>query len=275
MANIRFLYDNAAGRATISASSTAGTLVATNMQGDIKSAVWRGVSTTESITLTWPTSEFLNMVALPFCNLTSAATMRVRCYTLAGDANPAYDATTTAAPGVSFGSVEWGTSTLGVNAYSYGGGTYAAAYFPVGTYQKVIVTLADPTNAAGYIECSRIVTGQYWSPLYSAEAGAAVSITDTSKNERTDAGDLVTDRGTVAKMLNFDLNFLTSTDRDKVYRMLRGNGMFRPIFISLVPESTDAGDEQVFQIYGKLSKGGSMKYQLLNQYSTTIEIEEV
>ena len=48
--NVRIIYDNAADRATITASSTAGVLVASNMQDDRKSVVWRSTSTSATIT---------------------------------------------------------------------------------------------------------------------------------------------------------------------------------------------------------------------------------
>lgn len=270
MANLRMVYDNAADTATITASSTAGSLAATNLQTDMKSEVWRSnnVLTGVDITMTWAAAKRINMVALPFNNFTAAATMRVRGYTLSGDSVAAYDATFNACTGA--------LTVGGVNTFAYGGGTYASAWLPsVGTWQKLIVTLADSTNPSGYLEAGRIVCGEYWSPTYTAEAGAELGVNDTTKNERSDAGDLRSDRGIIYKILKFDLNFLTTSDRDKLFTLLRANGAYKPVYISLVPESTDAQDEQIFQIYGKLVKAGSLKYQLMNQFVTQLEIEEV
>jgi hypothetical protein len=276
MANsLRVVYDNAADRATITASTTAGSLVPANMQTDYKSEVWRATGVTATLTITWTTGELVGMVAFPFSNLTATASLRVRGYGNATDTTPLIDVTGMAAAGADFTSFYWGVDPLGANAYSYGGGAYGSLWFPINTYQKIVIDITDSPQS-GYIECSRLVCGRYWTPTYTAEAGATISIIDNSKQERTDAGDLRVDRGTVHKVLNFDLNFLTQLDRNSLWNILRGNGLFKSVYVSLIPESTDDTiGEQIFQVYGKLSKSASIKYQLLNQFSTQLEIEEI
>jgi len=126
---MRILYDNAADRATVTASTTAGTLVAANLKTDIKSSVWRSTAIPAAITLIWDDPEVCNAVVLPFCNLTSTATIRARGYTNASDPSPAID--TGALPACAYaplGMWDWGIDALGVNAYSYGGGTYALTW---------------------------------------------------------------------------------------------------------------------------------------------------
>lgn len=56
MANLRIIYDNAADRATLTASTTAGALAATNLQRDEKAAIWRSTDTTATLTATWATA---------------------------------------------------------------------------------------------------------------------------------------------------------------------------------------------------------------------------
>lgn len=276
MANLRVVYNNAADRATIAASTTAGTLVPANLQTDYKSEVWRSTALSSTLTFTWATSEQMSMVALCFATLTSAATFRVKGFTLVGDVSPAYDSgVVQACPGVDLSNLQWGGTPLGANAYAYGGGAYGVVYFPLGNFQKLTVDIVD-SNTLNYIEASRAVIGTYWSPTFNAEVGATITLNDNSRQERTDAGDLRVDRGTVSKTLNFDLNYLTKADRDQLYNILRGNGLFKSTFISLLPaDATDLTGEQVFQVYGKLSKQGSIKYQLTTMFSSQIEIEEI
>lgn len=276
MANLRVVYDNAADRATITASNTAAALVPANLQTDYKSEVWRSTTLSPTLTFTWATAELVSMVALCFATLTSAATFRVKAYALSGDAVPLVDSgVVQCSPGVNFSNFQWGGVPLGANAYSYGGGAYGVVYIPVGSYQKITVDIVD-SNTLNYIEAGRAVVGTYWSPTYTAEIGAEVTLNDNSKQERTDAGDLRVDRGTVSKGLNFDLNFLTQADRNTLYNILRGNGLFKSVFISLIPaDATDQVGEQVFQIYGKLTKQGSIKYQLTTIFSSQIQIEEI
>lgn len=275
MANLRVVYDNAADRATIAASSTAGSLVAANLQTDYKSDVWRSTGLTATLTITFPTAELIGMVALAFCSLSSAATFRVRGYALTADVTPLVDTTGYAAQASDFTSFYWGTEPLGVNAYSYGGGAYGVLWLPsVNACQKVVIDITD-SNPLGYIEASRLVCGTYWSPTNNAEAGAEVGVVDTSKHERTDAGDLRTDRGTIHKTLSFELAYLTQQDRNSLWNILRGNGMFKPLFISLLPTDADYVGEQVYQIYGKIGRPSRLRYQHTHRFSTTLEIEEL
>lgn len=79
MPNFRILHDNAADRATLTASSAASTaLGAANLRTDRKGEVWRSTGTAAALNLAWAASEQVGCVALPFCNLTPAATVRVR-----------------------------------------------------------------------------------------------------------------------------------------------------------------------------------------------------
>lgn len=55
MANIRFIHDFASDSATLTASTTAGSLAPANMQRNEKAAVWRSTATTATITAIWPT----------------------------------------------------------------------------------------------------------------------------------------------------------------------------------------------------------------------------
>jgi hypothetical protein len=275
--NLRIVYDNAGDRASIAASSTAGALVASNLQNDIKSQIWRSVGTTATLTLTWPNgSEMVGVVTLPFNNFTSTATIQVQGYTNIGDSTPLFDTGAQYACPSSLGDFVWGSLPLGVNAYSFGGGSYATIWFPIATVRKLVVTLVDASNTDGYLEAARLVTGSYWEPTYSAQYGAEMSANDTSKHERSDSGDLHTDRGPQYRSLTVDIQYMPTTDRNQMWRIALGNGMGYPVYFSLTPEnSDDTTGEQIFQLYGKLSKSSSIKYQFYNQFNSTIELEEI
>lgn len=273
--NLRVVYDNAADRATITASSSAGTLTPDNLKTGYKSEVWRSEGLTATLTITWAQAELIGMVALAFSSLTSASTFRVRGYAVATDVVPLIDESGFAAFGANFDEFAWGMEPIGVNAYSYGGSAYGVLWLSqVHACQKLVVDIAD-VNPLGYIEAAYLVCGTYWEPIYTAEAGVTVGMVDNSKNERTDAGDLRTDRGTIHKTISFDLTVMPRQDRDALYNILRGNGMFKPVYVSIDPASEDEVGEQVFQIYGKFSKQNSIKWAHADMFSTHIEIEEV
>lgn len=273
MANLRILYENTTDDATLSVSSQTGALGAANLLTDIKTEVWRATSAAANITATWPAGKFINMVALPFCSLSPSATIRVQCFTLSTDVSPVLDTGAVLAGGAE--PLRFGALPVGVNAYSYGGGSYGTVYFSKVVAQKVVISLNDASNALGYVECSRLVTGTYWSPETNADYGVEVVSEDTSKHERSDAGNLTTERGIIYKTMSLDLGMMPSADRDTAWRIVRGNGKFRPLFLSLSPDSADTGEEQIFQIYGKLGNSGAMRYQFHNQYNTKLQIEEI
>jgi hypothetical protein len=78
MPNLRIIYDNAADRAALTASTTAGTLGVANLQNNRKGRPWRATGTMARLGATWGAPERIGGVFLPFCNLSPTATMRVR-----------------------------------------------------------------------------------------------------------------------------------------------------------------------------------------------------
>lgn len=274
--NIRIIYNNAIDRANLSASSAAGSLVASNMAMDIKSAVWRSLATSETITATWGAGEVVSGVILPFCNLTTNATIRVRGYANVDDTGTVLDTgAVVACPASQPGLWGWNAS-MGVNAFAYGGGTYARVWLatPV-TVKKLVIDIADAGNTAGYLEVSRLVVGQHWEPKIGAEQGATLTVVDTGKHYRTDGGDLMTDTGTKYRKQSFSLPSLDESDRAKMWDILWGNGMARPLFISMYPNNADSQLEQTHQLYGKLVSTPIMNTPYFNRHSATIDIEEV
>lgn len=275
MANLRVVYNNAADRATLTATAGVGTLVAANLLTDVKSEVWRTSTTTAQIIMTWPASEMTGVVSLPFTSLSQTATIRVRGYAEVSDAAAAVDTGIILACPVGIGAWNWGTTPLGVNAYAYAGSSYAVAWFVQTFVKKLVIDIVDSSNRLGYIESARIVTGAYWSPLNNADYGAQLSMVDLSKHERSDAGDLRTDRGSMHKKLSLDLTLMPAEDRNIIWDISRINGMSKPLFLSLSPESGDVLEEQTFQIYGKLTQQSSIRYQFANQFNTSLDLEEV
>lgn len=277
MPNLRIVYQNAADdNLSLTASSTAGSLAASNLLTDIKSEVWRSTGLTESLTVTWTDARLIGCVALPFCNFTSTATIRVRGYTNVGDASPVFD--TGAVPACAyapFGLWDWGLEPLGVNAFSYGGGAYANVWISPNWVKQLTIDLVDADNAAGYIEAARLVAGSYFEPTYNADYGAEITYLDSSIQSRTDAGDLMTDVGTRARKISLNLSMMPTADRAELMKIIKGNGKSRPIYFSLFPENDDPELEQTYQIYCKLSDISAVTAPYFGAYSAPIELEEI
>ena len=277
MPNLRILHDNAANRvSSLSASTTSGSLAAANLLTDRKAEVHRATATSVTYTATWASPQLMSMVALAFTNYTSTATIRVRAYTLAADASPAVDTGAVLACGYSpLGLWPWGTVPLGVNAFSYGGGTYGRAYFTAGAYEKLVIDIVDVDQPAAYVEASRLIVGAYWAPEYNPGYGATARVNDTTANSRSQSGDLRSDVGTVSRSLPVDLERIVPTDRARLWNILRGSAKSGPVFISLFPEDDDPELEQAHQLYGKLASDLAISHPMYGLFSAPLEVEEI
>jgi hypothetical protein len=201
--------------------------------------------------------------------------MRVRGYTNAADVTAAVDTGVALACPVGIGAWDWGTTALGVNSYAYAGASYAVAWFAQTSVKKIVIDLVDTSSPLGYVEAARVVAGAYWTPLNNADYGVQLTMADASKHERSDAGDLRTDRGSMYKQISLDLTLMPAEDRNVIWNISRINGMSRPLFFSLSPEVDDEVEEQTYSVYGKLSQQSSLRYQFANQHNTSIELEEI
>ena len=299
--NLRILYDNKVdlSTTTLTASSSAtGQTPVTNLALDSKSKLWRSsTSTTTTVKVFLKVvmaSTTVQAIILPFTNLTSAATIRIYGYTgtapsLGGTVDtPTFTAGTTLVFDTGSGTLAcpysnvsiWntGTTPTGANTYSFGGGTYARIYIPTGIQAaatSLIIEIND-VNTDKYVEAGRLIMGAYWSPKFNTSFGLANNTRDTSIHIRTESGDLISNRGPRFGGMSFDLRYMDKTDRDNLYYILKGNGLARPLFISLFPENSDDYNlEQQYQLYGKLSQQPGIQYANILQYSSSIDMEEI
>lgn len=293
--NLRIIYQNLVDSATITASSTAGITSADNLAKDTKSLIWRSAlsstTTVKANLVVSFTSAIVGGVMLPFCNISPTATVRVRGYTgsaptMGGSVDVPTVSTTgvqvfdtgyvVAAPYQVLGLWDWGTIPLGVNSYSYGGGTYGRVWLSAQkACTSLLIEISDPNSTDKYIELSRLVIGSYWSPKFNTSFGLSTTFKDLSTHERSVSGDLLTLRGIRYRSMQFDLRWLTPEDRLQFTRILKGNGMSKALAISLFPDNSEDWDkEQSHQIYGKLSQLSDIQHPMFGIYSTTVDIEE-
>lgn len=288
MNNLIVLYDNLVDLAstTITASSTAGGTTVANLRLDTKSLVWRSSATSATFLLAFSAATNIKAVALPFCNLTATATIRIRGFT----SNPTLSGTTVVGGTQVWDSgitnacpwnspVEAGlvTPPSGVSVYSYGGGKHARCYTPVNTdlVTGVTIELVDTSNTSGYIEISRMLVGSYWTPQYNTSYGMSIELVDTSKHERTESGDLVTSRSPIFNKLTFDLKYLNTDDRANLIKIIKYNGLTKAMFVSLFPYDDDEYKERDYQIFGKLSALSPITHPIYSMYSSQLTLEEV
>jgi hypothetical protein len=252
MANLRIVTTNLVDTATtVSASSTATGSSASYLTTEYKSQAHRSQGTTVTYTINWSgtgVSQSINCIVLPCTNLTKTATIAV---TVGGYSMSAV----TACPNTTIADF----TTPNVNTFAYGGYSKTAVWLPntqtVSTAQNVTITLTDASNPAGYIDCSRIVCGLYWQPTYNASKNnLSISVLDSTQVQRTDAGDLIAERGFVYEQLQFSLDILTDADRDRLLAVTKSLGTYKNFTTCIFPDSSataNTANEQAFLIYGK------------------------
>lgn len=273
MPTLKIISDNAANRSTLAASTTAGALAVGNLLTDVKSDVWRATGTAATLTMTWPAAETVSAFVLPFCNFSAVATIRVRGYTDATGNTLLFDTgAQLACPAPAIKLRGW-SAAQAASAYAYGGGACARVWFASAAVQRLVVDIADTVNLQGYLEAARLVVGATWSPSRTI-ADAPWTLVDLGTHYRTDAGDLLTDAGTVHKKLPLNFGRLLPSDRAALVGMLRSSRA-HPVFVSVFPGVADLELERDYTIYGKRSQDAEIATQYAIAYSTTVELEEI
>jgi hypothetical protein len=139
----------------------------------------------------------------------------------------------------------------------------------------LVITLTDTDNPSGYIECGRLISGNYWESGLNADWNPTWTMQDSSKHERSDAGDLITNVGQRNKKITFSLSNLSVADRNEMMNILRGNGMPGPLFFSMFPQSSDPVQEQQYEAYCKLSSIGAVNFPNYAFFSSSQSVEEI
>ena len=279
MANVRIIYDDAAGRATITASNTAsGGLAASTLNTNTKSLAHRSSSTSVTYTLTWTSDEIINGVVLPATNLSSASTIGIVAKNSAGTAIYTHNGGTAVNACLNT-TLDSYPSAKNVNSFPYGGLSKTAIWFtsiPT-TVRSLEITLSRGTNPTAnpaypsFIDCSRIICGKYWEPnIGVSKEGLELTVSDTTQTSRSDAGDLYSDRGNIHDQLNFSLSILDKTDREELIKIMKYIGSYRNIAVSIFPEG-NTRNEQDYLIYGKRETSG-ISYLVHNFYSNSFSI---
>lgn len=274
---LRAVYDNAADRSTLSVTGAPQTTVM-NLLTNNKNEVYRSAAGVMSVTLTatFFSPEIVGCIALPYCNFSSTATMRVRLYSDAGCTALLLDSGTVQCSQGAGSKVAGLTAAQSASAYSYAGGTSAVVWTTKtsGVY-GIKIDLVDTGNLQGYLEAARLVLGDYFSPMYNAEYGPTLSYEDTTVNTRTDAGNLLSDIGTRNKKLSMVLSFLQPADRSALCDLVKYVGKSIPVFLSLFPQNTDAKLESNHTIFGKFTNVSVMAASQYQIYSAPIELEGI
>lgn len=154
-------------------------------------------------------------------------------------------------------------------ATGYGGGKYVVVYI-TGASARTSFTVTFNTS----VKVSRFIVGNYWSPQHNIPFGISTGYTDTSSSERLQGGDLYTTPGPRHKTLQFQLEYLTDTDKFEFFSILKSTGKLGCMFVSAFPEDTDKSREQMYSLYGKLTQLSAISYAQYTRYTSSVDLEE-
>ena len=271
MSNIRILYNNIADLAVVSAATAISSeMGASNLLTESKTSIFRSSNLSPTITYDWSTNvQSINCIILPCTNLTQTSTIRIKLYdTLL---SVIYDSGII--PAVRSNSIYRGGLPYNVNLFSFGFFSKTAIWLPstISNVSKMDIILSDPSHSFGYIDCSRVLAGVYWEPSYNIENGIQLNITDESTTTRTNAGNLVSDRGFIYDRISFNYSLLTEEDKRILGTIIRNVGINKNFFVSLFPNASSIDEEHDFMIYGKRSNS-SLTYKIFGFYNHSMDI---
>lgn len=265
MANLRVIHTNVADSATITASTTATGFSIENVKNTKKTSVHRSLNNSVVYTLTWTVAQKVSAVSLPATNLVDGATIRVEMY----NSSSVRVADSTILTAALNQTVPMGSLTYNSNSFPYNGATKTSVWFnqEYDTITRVVITVTNNSQ----IDCARIVCGTYWESSRQVSNGITLGINDTSVLTTSRAGDIYTERGPVAETMQFQLQYLNDTDRQKLQQIMRAYGSNGLLFVCVFPDNTNPEITQSYSIYGR-SQDNNLEYALFSLYNRSMTI---
>lgn len=273
MPNLRIIADDAALRATVTASSTQPGLSVASLLTDEPMDVHRTIGTTGSYLLSFAQPELIGGVHFPWTNWSPNATVRLRGYSDAARTVKLFDTNIVPACPAPALKIRGWTAAQAASAYRYGGGAHARAWLANTSAQYLQIDISDPGNLQGYLECGRIVVGAWWSPSENADYGANSSQGSVSTSTRNGAGTRRQSIGTKFDKQSFSLSNLSASDRTALKNIVRANAD-APFIFSLYPENPDAALDRDHQGYFYAAPS-VMAAAGLERYETSLDLESV
>ena len=250
---MRLVYDNRADSATITASTTSGSLVASNLANNAPELVWRATNKQPTITLTWAAAQPVEAVAVAWTNLTAAATITFRVFAETADVTPARTATVTAG--------------------SAGVGSVYSTFFPTGTTgKKVEVYISDTTNGAN-VQVGRVIVGPTLRPARGVRPGAGLSVSDRSNVSRSESGILRVEQAGTYRTLSVQFDMMEPAEANAYLLLMRG-GAGRVVFATIFPDPLHP-HHHTHSLLGRPTSGYEQTLAEMGLSSGTMTFEEI
>jgi len=221
--------------ATVTATSEAASMPASNLNKVQPSDVWRSAALTgQVIEIDLGSARAVDLVALMFSNLTSAATWRIQAGSTTGVTD--YD---------------YGTETAWAGATENTDRPHAMVYLPAAqTYRYWKITLTDAANPDGYFEAGRLILADALQFTRNHAYGAGRGFNDLSTTREAFGGQLLLEDRAKRPVVTFEANWLTAEEMERdlleLQRTITG-----AVFAMLNPDASTYRQGRMY--YGKLA----------------------
>lgn len=240
--------------ATVTATTAASTMPASNLDKAQPTDIWRSTSLTgQSIAIDLGAAKAVDLVALLFTNLTSAATWRVQAGSTTGVSD--YDSGTVTA---------WAGATQNVAR------PHALLFLSSPqTYRYWKITLTDAANPDSYFQAGRVFLSNVFQGARNHAYGAGRGFTDPTERADAFGGQLLFEDKAKRPVISFEAPWLTQSEMEtdilELQRTLSG-----PVIAMLSP---DANTFRMGRIYYGLLKLEPCLLTSFNVWGTRFTIE--
>lgn len=244
-ANMRLVAKNTVDdtRCVLTCSATP-TLPLDNVKSRIRSRITRipSASAFEVKATFGGDSVRIAQAAALWTNLDIDATWRLQGYSDAAWTTQVIDSgTVSCIDATALGDLDFGVDPLGSNIFDpFYGQNFALMWFAETVVASWKLTITNTTNAAGYIDISRLIVGKYFEITYNPAYGLKLGWKEQTTLWETDGGSPRSDAGTPYRVMTFDLQLIPEADRQKWMDIIRYVGMRRDLFVAVMPEGSAA-----------------------------------
>lgn len=258
MPNMKILTDDVAASATITATTTAGTLSPSNVKSNEPTQIWRATAKTGTLTLTWTSAQSVDAVILGWTNLTDTATVTFNLFTNTADSTPVATMTRTA------GEKRQGVAALARNVQAW--------FDTPRSIRKVTIVISDSTNANN-IEAGRVMVGAAYEMKLNPTYGAELAFVDPSSATRMESGAVRREPKKVYRRFSMSTGMMPIEDTAKLMQ-LAAKGVGSVLFLSLFPDPTE-DHFQTHAFVGCTVSVGRFQSQVYRRLSSGLEVEEI
>ena len=125
-----------------------------------------------------------------------------------------------------------------------------------------------------FIDLGRIYMGAIFSPLISFPEGFGFAWEDMSIQTRTESGALTSDRYANYRKIQFAFNRMRESERQQFSELVFKHGKVIDFFVSLFPDEGNSERELDYSMGCKFVQIPKVVGNLIDAYSTTIDVEE-